>query len=408
MEIRNGKNVESPPLATGTNDTNDLPRRSFKNHVSKFSYSSSSPANHVPPRKTDSFQPQTPSPALKRKRSQASSLKSTLDLKLSQSPTQKAEPRTPRRRSTPRSRKVSSTSVSPSSPATPVVSNLRDSLRPNLTLVLIGLNPGITTASLGHPYSHPSNGFWKILYSSGITTVQHRPQDHPLLPDLYGIGNTNICARPSRRGSELTKAELAEGAKILDEKMALYRPEAACISGKGVWEALWCYKTGKKRMPKEGDGSFRYGWQDEELWLGRVVDEESGELVWKGTKTFVAPSTSGLNAGMRPAEKEEAWRPIGEWMSKKREESGVKNGAVKTEEDLRDATVVVANASADLDPLYNDKTWIRPGNMYHQQRECSEDRENFGTDPCYIIPSSSSGVLPCPNYLWVISNYQLL
>lgn len=71
-------------------------------------------------------------------------------------------------------------------------------------------------------------------------------------------------------------------------------------------------------MPKEGKGAFRYGWQDEELWLGRTVDGESGEVVWKGAMTFVAPSTSGLNAGMSPAEKEEAWRPIGEWMKKKR------------------------------------------------------------------------------------------
>jgi thymine-DNA glycosylase len=350
METRNEGIVENVPLATGTSDANGLPRRSFRQHVSKYNYVGSSPAKQVSTGKTDSPPSQKPSPALKRKRSQCSNLKPTSDLNLPQSSTQQAENPTPRRRSTSRPRQASSTSASPS-PATTIVSNLRDSLRPNLTLVLIGLNPGITTASLGHPYSHPSNGFWKILHSSGITPVQHRPQDHPLLPDLYGIGNTNICARPSRLGSELTKAELAEGAKILDEKMTLYRPEAACISGKGVWEALWCYKTGKKRMPKGGEGSFRYGWQDEELWLGRVVDKESGEVLWKGTKTFVAPSTSGLNAGMRPAEKEEAWRPIGEWISKKREESWVKNETVKTQEDLTDETVVATNASADLDPF---------------------------------------------------------
>lgn len=224
-----------------------------------------------------------------------------------------------RHHATPRKKKASSTSASPASPATAVVSKLHDSLRPNLTLVLIGLNPGIMTATMGHPYSHPSNGFWKILHSSGITPIQHPPQDHPLLPDLYGIGNTNICARPSRLGSELTKAELAEGAKILDEKMARYRPEAACITGKGVWEAIWSFKTGKKKMPKDGQGAFQYGWQDKNLWLGRIVDWKSGELVWEGTRTFVAPSTSGLNAGMSLAEKEEAWRPIGEWMKRKRE-----------------------------------------------------------------------------------------
>jgi thymine-DNA glycosylase len=95
---------------------------------------------------------------------------------------------------------------------------------------------------------------------------------------------------------------------------------------------MWNYKTGKKRMPKEGHGSFRYGWLDEELWLGRTEDEESGEVIWKGSRTFVAPSTSGLNAGMSPAEKEEAWRPIGEWMRRKRE--GGKAKDEKTQEGI--------------------------------------------------------------------------
>lgn len=280
-----------------------------------------------------SSSPQSLYPALKRKRSRISEVEQTPDLNSpKQASALETESSNPRPKSTPRSRKASSTSGSPSSPSNPIPSKLRDSLRPGLILVLIGLNPGIMTATMGHPYSHPSNGFWKILHTSGITPIQHRPQDHPLLPDLYGIGNTNICARPSRLGSELTKAELLEGAKILDDKIAQYRPEAACISGKGVWEAIWAFKTGKKTMPKKGDGAFHYGWQDEELWLGRVVDQVSLKVIWKGAMTYVAPSTSGLNAGMSQAEKEEAWRPIGEWMRKKREEREAEKGTTETGE----------------------------------------------------------------------------
>ncbi len=350
MESRN-EDVVIGSLATGTDDNDSLPRRSFRNHVSRFGYSGNSPAKQTPSERGACSSLHTPSPALKRKRSRASNLKQTLDLDTHQGCAPEAESSTPRRKSIPRSRKPFSTSASPASPATPIVSKLRDILRPNLTLVLIGLNPGITTANLGHPYSHPSNGFWKTLYSSGITPIQHRPQDHPLLPDLYGIGNTNICARPSRLGSELTKAELKEGAKILDDKIAQYRPEAACISGKGVWEALWSFKTGKKKMPKEGECAFKYGWQEQELWLGRTVDEERGEVVWKGAKTFVAPSTSGLNAGMSPAEKDEAWRPIGEWMRKKRAERCAWKETIKTEEEMVDGKTGAAKDWEDLDPL---------------------------------------------------------
>lgn len=299
------------------------PRRSFRNHISKFGHASSLPAQSSLPISSYFTPSQTPSPALKRKRSPASDFQPDAELDTPQNFAYKGESSITRHNSTPRSKGTSSSHASPVSP-TAIVSNLRDTLRPNLVLVLIGLNPGLTTAKLGHPYSHPSNGFWKVLHTSGITPVQHRPQDHPLLPDLYGIGNTNICARPSRLGSELSKAELSEGAKILDDKMALYRPEAACITGKGVWEEIWRYKVGKKKMPREGPEAFRYGWQDEKLWLGRLVDLKNGEVVWKGSRTFVAPSTSGLNAGMSAAEKEEVWRPIGEWMTKKREEKDQK------------------------------------------------------------------------------------
>lgn len=231
-----------------------------------------------------------------------------------------------------------------------IPSNLQDTLQPGLMLVLIGLNPGLRTAELGHPYAHPSNSFWKELHTSGITPVRHRPQDHRLLPELYGIGNTNICARPSRQGSDLKPAELLEGARILDEKMARYRPEVACMSGMGVWKAVWRYKmaeanekiqsrttttttTNKKKkkgrktaMPKFDQDAFRYGWQDEKFWLGRTVDESTGEVTWAGSRTYVVPSTSGLNAGMRPADKEAAWKPLGDWVIRRRRERNDDDG----------------------------------------------------------------------------------
>ena len=219
-------------------------------------------------------------------------------------------------RATAPTKKRSSGSTRSAAPSTPVVNNLRDTLRPDLSLVLIGLNPGIMTATKGQPYAHPSNSYWKHLYTSGITPVQHKPPDYIQLPDLYAIGNTNICARPTRLGSELSKAELREGAQILDDKIAQYRPEAVCITGKGVWESMWRFKTGKTKFSA---GDFEYGWQKEALWLGRTLDPKTRQVAWKGARTFVVPSTSGLNAGLTQAEKDEIWRPIGEWMKEKRE-----------------------------------------------------------------------------------------
>ncbi len=172
------------------------------------------------------------------------------------------------------------------------------------------------TASTGHSYAHPSNRFWHLLYESGVTQKKHLPSETRDLMDLYQIGNTNICARPTRSGDGLSKEEMLAGAAILEEKIAHYKPEAVVIVGKSIWEAIWMAKKSRKTFK---DPNFHWGWQDEDMQLGKIW--EDGELVWAGAKTFVATSTSGLAATMRQAEKLAVWKPLGDWMTVKREQS---------------------------------------------------------------------------------------
>lgn len=191
-----------------------------------------------------------------------------------------------------------------------------DSLRPGLRLVCIGLNPGLMTAATGHAYAHPSNRFWHMLHASGVTPKKHHPSETRDLMDLYQIGNTNICARPTRSGDGLSKLELQEGAVVLDQKIATYKPQAVVIVGKGIWEAIWTVKKGQKRFIDPG---FHWGWQDEDMQMGRTTDGD-GKIIWPGAKTFVATSTSGLAATLSPAEKLDIWKPLGEWMDWIREQ----------------------------------------------------------------------------------------
>lgn len=186
---------------------------------------------------------------------------------------------------------------------------LTDILEPNLICVFVGTNPGIRTATAGHAYAHPSNLFWKLLHSSGCTAERLRPEQDVDLPRLYAMGNTNIVSRPSRDAGELSKAEMAAGTPVLEEKVARFRPEAVCIVGKGIWEAVWRWRYGREIKKDE----FRYGWQEEREMMGR------GEG-WEGARVFVATSTSGLSASLRPHEKEAIWRPFGEWVQDRRRE----------------------------------------------------------------------------------------
>lgn len=190
---------------------------------------------------------------------------------------------------------------------------LLDVLESDLICVFIGVNPGLRTATAGHAYAHPSNMFWKLLHSSGCTDERLRPEQDVDLPRLYSMGNTNIVERPTRDAGELSKAELAEGTPVLEAKIRECRPEAVCIVGKGIWEAVWRWRYGKGMRKEE----FKYGWQDEKERMGKYED-------WAGAMVFVASSTSGLSASLKPHEKEAIWKPFGEWVKSRREERNEK------------------------------------------------------------------------------------
>ncbi|KAK2802259.1 hypothetical protein FQN50_007440 [Emmonsiellopsis sp. PD_5] len=233
-------------------------------------------------------------------------------------------------------------------PTTGPISHLRDTIPPGLILLFIGVNPGIMTGQTGHVYAHPSNLYWKLLHSSGITARRHPPSDTYRLPELYSVGNTNIVTRPTRDASQLSRREMDEGVPVLERKIAEKRPEAVCLVGKSIWEAVWRVKMGRGIRK----GEFRYGWQDEGNNMGRVEG-------WEGARVFVATTTSGLAAGMSMQEKEAVWKELGEWVVEKRREraeggggasgSGNGNGVEGTVMAAATATAVVKDEEGNGD-----------------------------------------------------------
>ncbi|OKL60986.1 hypothetical protein UA08_03307 [Talaromyces atroroseus] len=193
-------------------------------------------------------------------------------------------------------------------------SRLRDTIPPNLILLLVGVNPGLLTGSTGYAYAHPSNLFWKLLHSSGITPIRHPPSDTYKLPELYSIGNTNIVERPTRDASMLSKAEMDAGVPVLEAKIALNKPEAVALVGKSIWESIWRVRHGGRAIKKD---EFRYGWQDESENMGRCPGWEAGARV------FVATTTSGLAATMSMQQKQEVWNELGRWVQQRRMERDI-------------------------------------------------------------------------------------
>ncbi|KAI3334102.1 DNA glycosylase [Ustulina deusta] len=263
------------------------------------------------------------------------------------------EPPSPRKK---RSR-VSSSYAPPSTYAH--LPPLTDVVAPNLIILFIGLNPGVQTARSGHAYAHPSNLFWKLLYSSGITPVPCRPEEDGTLPARFSLGNTNIVSRPSRNGAELSRAELDAGVAVLEAKCRRWRPEAVCIVGKGIWESV--FRVWNRRNLTRAE--FEYGWQTRRMGAVLPADdddsaaarigagagteddgqagasdggsegdageeeeeeegrrEKAGDGPWEGARVFVATSTSGLAATLRPEEKERIWKILGDWCVQRRKE----------------------------------------------------------------------------------------
>ena len=145
---------------------------------------------------------------------------------------------------------------------------LPDVVAEDLDILFCGINPSLMSAARGHHFARPGNRFWPALHLAGLTPRRLAPdEDRELL--RYGIGVTNVVARPTRAAAELGIAELREGAAALGELVSRYRPRVVAVLGITAWRTAF-------ERPK-------------------AVLGLQPELVG-GVETWVAPNPSGLNA----------------------------------------------------------------------------------------------------------------
>lgn len=111
--------------------------------------------------------------------------------------------------------------------------HLPDYLDKCLDIIIIGINPGLKSAKVGHYYAGPGNHLWTCLYMSGLVKEKFSPYDDHKLLD-YGIGFTDIVPRATRGDNELTREEIIAGADKLRDKLIEYKPKVAVFNGKGI------------------------------------------------------------------------------------------------------------------------------------------------------------------------------
>lgn len=130
--------------------------------------------------------------------------------------------------------------------AMPVLARLRekhwealstpDVVQEGLKILFVGINPGRKSAGIGHNFAGPGNHFWRLLYESGLTPVEYRPeQERELL--RHGLGITNVVSRATRGEADLSWDELVQGAAALRDKVRNFRPRVLALLGKNVYRA---------------------------------------------------------------------------------------------------------------------------------------------------------------------------
>ena len=105
-------------------------------------------------------------------------------------------------------------------------------------MLLVGINPGVRSAQTGHHFAGPTNRFWGLLYEAGVIPEPITHEGDVRLPE-WGLGMTNLVARPSPGIDDLRPAEYLEGWKILERKVEKYRPQIVAFVGVTMYRALW-------------------------------------------------------------------------------------------------------------------------------------------------------------------------
>ena len=157
-----------------------------------------------------------------------------------------------------------------------------DLFGPDLRVLFCGINPGKRSGDLGQHFARPGNRFWKLLCAGGFTESVLSPAEQHTLPGL-GIGITNLVGRVTAAASELSVAELREGATQLEAKVGMLRPRCVAVLG------LQAYRTAFLRP---------------EAVIGPQPELLGGALLW------LLPNPSGLQARYQMPEMSDMYKSL--------------------------------------------------------------------------------------------------
>jgi TDG/mug DNA glycosylase family protein len=151
-------------------------------------------------------------------------------------------------------------------------------------VLFVGINPGVRSSLTGHHFAGFSNRFWRLLWDSRLVPERIGYRDDHRLPE-WGLGITNLVARPTPGIDALRPEEYVEGGDRLRRKIRRHRPAVVALVGVTLYRVLFPEHRGKV---------------DPGLQAGRLGDSH----------VFVLPNPSGRNANFTYGEMLAAFRAL--------------------------------------------------------------------------------------------------
>ena len=107
-----------------------------------------------------------------------------------------------------------------------------DLIAREVQLLLVGINPSLSSGATGYHFATPGNRLWPALHGVGLTARLLDPSETSELL-ASGIGITNLVNRATRSAKEVRPDELLDGALVLRSTVETYRPRLVAILGIG-------------------------------------------------------------------------------------------------------------------------------------------------------------------------------
>ena len=149
-----------------------------------------------------------------------------------------------------------------------------------MRLLVVGLNPSVYSADLGHGFARPGNRFGRIFNAASFVPGKRDPSKASVLRLLREghLGFTDIVRRATDRADQVTDDDYRRGARVLKRKLLRDRPAIAWFQGVTAFRKYLEFAEEKERKVRPGLQPERIG----------------------ATLVFVTPNPSGANPAANP------------------------------------------------------------------------------------------------------------